>query len=184
MFTPFLGLPLPVLVQHQQVFFRRPIFGSGLCAGIRPLVREGEGEALADGLRIHFGIRRAAFHGGHGRYQADELFRIHPPRRLRKVLPSSQSAKLQYGADVALRVVFGGWCPSADDVRNVEILIGTMEMLPVRFQCPPGCPLAVSHRFELHERGVGLLYSGPLPTVGRVADVKRVVVALSSCHEL
>ena len=46
MFTPFLGLPLPVLVQHQQVFFRRPIFGSGLGAGIRPLVREGEGEAL------------------------------------------------------------------------------------------------------------------------------------------
>ena len=76
MFTPFLGLPLPVLVQHQQVFFRRPIFGSGLGAGIRPLVREGEGEALADGL--HQGshqVREGGRGGGNdsGRIIPEEL---------------------------------------------------------------------------------------------------------------
>jgi hypothetical protein len=59
-----------------------------------------------------------------------------------------------------------------------------MEMIPIRFKRFPCCPIAVCHGLELHETWVCLLFARTLPSVGRVADVERIVVALSSGHEI
>ena len=84
--------------------------------------------------------------------------------------------------DVAFRVVLVGWCPAGDDGAHVERLLGGVEVFPVRLQCFPCSPIAVGHRFELHECRVFLFHSGSLPSVFRPTDVERVVVSSSSVH--
>ena len=85
-------------------------------------------------------------------------------------------------ADVRLRVVLIRRCPSGDDVPHIIQQLLHSEVLPIRIQHLPCRAVSVRHRRELYEGFVRLLHPRPLPTVGRVADVERIIVSESSCH--
>jgi hypothetical protein len=71
-----------------------------------------------------------------------------------------------------------------NNVLHRERLAKALEVLPIALQRLPGSSVTVGHTFKLHEATVRLLYPRTLPSVGRVADVERIVVTESSCHGL
>ena len=81
--------------------------------------------------------------------------------------------------NVAFGVVLGWRCPSAYDLLN-----GTQSVLvSIGAEQAEGGSDAPFHGGELHKVGVGLLRPLPLPFGGCAADVQRVVVSDSSCHD-
>ena len=182
--TLFLPLPVAIFIPHQQLLHRLEVefFGGRLCPCQRALAGEGEVESLADGSGVDILVGDAALYGGHRSEQSFQSRDVHPTRRLRQVLLASQARQAKHGADVGLRVVLGGWRPSADDGGCVERLTDGVEVFPIRLQCFPRGTITVCHSLELHECRVCLLHPGSLPSVFGVTDVERVVVSYSSCH--
>ena len=169
------ALPVPILVPVADVL-------EGLLHGVPvtavvPLAGEGEVVSLPHGLHVHLVHADAVLHAGHGGYQPGGLVQVVCGERTRDALVPSQCREAHHGADVALRVVLGGRGPSGDDVAQCVGHPSPGEVQPVVVQNLPGGAVSVGHRTELHEALVGLCYGCSLPSVGRAADVQRVVVS-------
>ena len=175
-------LPIPIFIQEKQVFIRQFSFEDGLCPGIYTLAGKGQSESITDGFQVHFLVGDATLHRSHSGYQLHEAFRIHPSRRLRKILITTEAREFQNRMDISLCIVLRGRCPSMDDVHYIVRLLGAMKIFPIRLQYLPCRPITVCQRFELHETRVCLLYPCSLPPVRRPADVERIVVSDSSVH--
>ena len=169
----FFYLPSPIFILLHQP----------LVQGLR-MLRESESVAHADGFRINLRGRDAALYHRHGGYQPAKLSVAVHIRWRQQVLLASDAGQPQHLADVGPCIVLRGWCPTGDDVFHRKVFLSFLQPLVVGVQCFPGGPIAISHRFELYKRLVGLLLARSLPAVGRVADVERVVVSCSSCFHV
>ena len=185
-----LRTPVPILIPVVEGFFERFRKGDGLederlggadVAGTGdPTAGKGQVVALPDGVQVHFLVGDAALHHGHGGHEAGKLVEHIAGEGSRQMLVASQRGEPEHGLHIRIGVVLRGGCPPADDALYGEGLALAVEVFPVALQHFPRGTVAVGHRLELYEATVFLLHPCTLPTVGRVADVERIVVTDSS----
>lgn len=153
---------------------------------IQFLIVFGESQPIAhtNGLGIHLSIRNAAFHASHGGYQTAQFAIPGYITGWEQVLLTSQPTYSHHKADVSRCIVFFGRCTSADDMLHIERFALSTEPVVISLQGFPGSPITIGHALKLYKTLVGLFFTCTLPAVGRVTDIKWVIVSKSSIHRL
>ena len=144
---------------------------------LQPLSRESQIIAFPNGFPIHLLIGDAILHTSHGGNQTGGTFQIPTPQRTGHVLISTQSAEHDHRADISIGIILRRRRPPGNDVSQGISLPLPTESEAIRVQYLPCCPIAIRHRCELHKTFISLLYPCPFPLVGRMADIKRVIVS-------
>ena len=71
---------------------------------------------------------------------------------------------------------------AGNDMAYRKRMTLTIEGFPIAFEHLPGSTIAIGHAHELYETLVRLLCPCSLPSVGRMADIERIVVTDASTH--
>ena len=144
---------------------------------LQPFTRKSQIISLPNGFPIHVLIGDTVLHTCHGGYQSGSPVQLPPPQRAGHTLVSTQSAEPDHRAYISIGIVLRRRRPPGNDVSQRVGFPFPAESEAIRVQYLPCCPIAIRHRCELHKTFISLLYPCPFPLVGRMADIKRVIVS-------